>query len=152
MVIIAHRGLVNGPDINLENNPHQIEIALKQGFHCEIDVWFVEGLWWLGHDEPTYNINYDFLQRPNLWIHAKNLSALEKLIDNQSLNVFWHGTDAFTLTSCGYIWAYPGQLLTKKSIMVLPEWSDISLSNTQYVTCFGICTDYANQLRSLRHN
>ena len=34
MKFIAHRGLTEGPDVNLENRPEQIEKSLKDGFEC----------------------------------------------------------------------------------------------------------------------
>jgi hypothetical protein len=43
MKLIAHRGLFNGPDVNLENRPQQIETALSRGFDCEVDLWIVDG-------------------------------------------------------------------------------------------------------------
>ena len=54
MKLIAHRGLTNGPDVNLENRPQQIELALSKDYHCEVDVWFVDNTWFLGHDFPLY--------------------------------------------------------------------------------------------------
>ena len=39
MIYIAHRGLTNGPDAQLENNPFQIAKAVKEGYDCEVDLW-----------------------------------------------------------------------------------------------------------------
>ena len=39
MIYIAHRGLTNGPDKELENHPEQIKRAISQGFDCEVDLW-----------------------------------------------------------------------------------------------------------------
>ena len=38
-LLIAHRGLYNGPDPWLENKPEQITKALTLGFDAEVDVW-----------------------------------------------------------------------------------------------------------------
>jgi hypothetical protein len=76
-----------------------------------------------------------------LWIHAKNIEALYVLSADNKLNFFWHQEDYFTLTSHGYIWTYPGNLLTKNSISVLPEWQDPELKNLD-LNCYGICSDY----------
>ena len=54
MIYIAHRGLFNGPDKEKENSPAQINQALFKGYDVEVDVWFKDGKWFLGHDEPTY--------------------------------------------------------------------------------------------------
>ena len=56
--IIAHRGLLHGPDEKIENAPSQIQKALNMGFDVEIDVWVTDDLY-LGHDEPTYMIKKD---------------------------------------------------------------------------------------------
>ena len=60
MIYISHRGNVNGKIPNKENHPDYIKLALSNGYDVEIDVWYDNG-YWLGHDEPTYNITKDFL-------------------------------------------------------------------------------------------
>ena len=42
MKLIAHRGLFNGPNKELENNPDQIEKAWNLGFDCEIDLLIIK--------------------------------------------------------------------------------------------------------------
>ena len=140
-----------GPDFQLENRPWQIMYALGLGFHCEVDVWYVKSKWYLGHDGPSYEVPYEFLETPNLWIHAKNLGALYVLSANRSLNFFWHQNDDFTLTSQGDIWTYPGKPLTRDSIMVMPEWEDATLANTVGVKCLGICSDFVLPIKNLRN-
>lgn len=147
MKLIAHRGLVNGPDKNLENHPDQIKEALKQGYDCEIDVRYVNGAWLLGHDTPDYTIPYSFLEQQGLWIHAKNLDALYILGADLKLNFFWHQNDDYTLTSQGYIWTYPNKTLTPNSVSVMPEWDHSDLS-TYNPVCYGICSDYVNKINS----
>ena len=148
MRFIAHRGLINGPDVNLENRPAVIEDALRQGFDCEIDVWYKDQQFFLGHDFPDYQVSFDFLLQKGLWLHAKNLDALYVLGANSQMNYFWHQEDDFTLTSQGYIWTYPGKELTSNSIQVMPEWEDKSLKNINS-TCFGICSDYVERIKKL---
>jgi hypothetical protein len=146
MILIAHRGLITGPGKEFENKPAQIETALAMEFDCEVDVWFKDSEWWLGHDGPTYLIDFEFLEQPGLWIHAKNLSALY-VLSNTELNYFWHQEDDFTLTSRGYIWTYPGKQLSKNSIMVMPEWNDSTLENARSANCAGVCSDFIGSLR-----
>ena len=149
MILIAHRGLFDGPDADSENRPEQIIQALGKGYDCEIDAWFKDGNWFLGHDGPEYEIDFDFLTQPGLWIHAKNLSALYIMGADNRLNFFWHENDAYTLTSHGYIWSFPKQQLTKNSIMLMPEWEDPKLNNTRYADCAGICSDYVEKIKSI---
>jgi hypothetical protein len=141
MIYIAHRGLFAGPDKTLENTPAQIMTALERGYHVEIDLWAVEADLYLGHDEPQYAINASFINQPNLWIHAKNIEALDYLTQTTYF-YFWHQNDDFTLTSNNLIWTYPGKPLTPRSVMVLPENIDPTLNNTKNVNCYGICSDY----------
>ena len=60
-------------------------------------------------------------------------------LDNigSKFNYFWHQKDDVTLTSQGYIWAYPGKQPLKNSIAVLPEINKDDISK-----CSGICSDY----------
>jgi hypothetical protein len=150
MIYIAHRGLFGGPDVDLENRPEQIELALSKGYHAEIDVWFSDNRWYLGHDFPDYEIRYEFLEQPNLWIHAKNLDALRVLRLNDKLNYFWHQSDDYIVTSKGNIWTQPGRPLSKDNIMVMPESIDKTLSNTLDVNCLAICSDYVELIKQKR--
>lgn len=151
MKLIAHRGLTNGPDSNLENRPTTIQHALSQGFDCEVDFWVVEhsshNRYYLGHDSPTYEIDWEFVEQPGLWIHAKNLQALYLLGADSRLNFFWHENDAHTLTSQGYIWTYPEQSLTKHSIMLMPEWSDQTFDSVVSAECYGVCSDWVQGIQ-----
>jgi hypothetical protein len=147
-LLIAHRGLIDGPNSELENHPNHIKMQLDNKISCEIDVWYCNSSWWLGHDLPKYSIDINFLKQENLWIHAKNLDALYNL-RKLGVNYFWHQSDDYTLTSFGYIWAYPGKELTEMSIAVMPEYiSDEYWYKCIQSDCLGICTDYVNKLKS----
>ena len=136
--LISHRGNIIGPDVSLENNPSYILEALSLGFDCEIDVWQINNELLLGHDEPTYKTSIDFLSehKNSLWIHCKNFESLEYLNKNNELNYFWHQKDKFTITSKGYIWTYPGNVVGNKSVIV-----DNEKKASDY-QCFGVCSDY----------
>jgi hypothetical protein len=148
MKLIAHRGLIDGPDKNLENLPGQILLSLQAGYDCEIDIRYIDSKWMLGHDNPDYEIPFEFLEQAGLWIHAKNLEALYQL-EKTNLVYFWHENDQFTLTSNKFIWTYPGKELTDKSIMVCPEMIDPKLESTVSAKCFGICSDYLLKIQAL---
>ena len=75
---------------------------------CEIDVRYINGKWMLGHDNPDFEVPFEFLEQTGLWIHAKNLEALY-ILSKTNLVYFWHQEDDFTLTSNNYIWTYPGK-------------------------------------------
>ena len=145
MKLISHRGNLNGKISNEENSPKYILNALNEGFDVEIDVWYKDNNFFLGHDEPEFLIKAEFLENKKLWCHAKNLDALLNLSKINSI-YFWHQEDDYTLTSNGYIWTYPGKELTLNSICVLPE----KFNKREVNKCYGICSDfilrYKNQL------
>lgn len=148
MKLIAHRGLYDGPNKRLENQPSQIRTALDLGFDCEVDLWVFNDRLYLGHDGPQYDITNEFIAQPRLWIHAKNLEALHWLLDTD-LTYFWHENDKFTLTSNGYIWTYPEHDLTYRSIRLMPEWADPELTTVKTSVCYGVCSDYVAKIQQL---
>lgn len=142
MIIIAHRGNLNGPNPNLENRPDYILSALVEGYDAEIDVWCIENQWFLGHDAPQYHIPLYYLFNDHLWCHAKNLEAFERMLDMKNIHCFWHDKDDYTLTSKGYIWAYPNKQLYSNGILVTQGENIPDNFKAQ-----GICTDYPNKLK-----
>jgi hypothetical protein len=149
MKYIAHRGLFQGPDKEKENHPDQIRIALKKRYECEIDVWWKDNQWWLGHDEPQYQVAESFIGQQGLWLHCKNLDALYELnISPFKYTHFWHQNDDFTITSNQYIWTYPGKHLTNNSIAVMPECSAEYWEYVKNLDIIGVCTDYVEKFIS----
>lgn len=140
MLYIAHRGNLSGPNPSRENQPSYIQEALNEGYNVEFDLWLIKDTFYLGHDKPEYIINYEFLLNTNMWIHCKNLAALDELILEPDINCFYHNTDSFTLTSKVYIWTYPNikNKITQNSIAVLPE----HVKNWDISKAAGLCTDY----------
>lgn len=140
MILISHRGNLNGKILEKENHPDYIDAAIKEGFDVEIDVWFNDGVLYLGHDAIQYQISSDWLKQRigELWVHCKNIDAIEWFNQyGQNFNYFWHQEDKVTLTSKAYIWAYPGNQPIERSIAVMPELNDDKLTK-----CMGICSDY----------
>jgi hypothetical protein len=140
MILISHRGNLDGRLEEKENDPDYINEALKLGFNVEIDVWVESDKFYLGHDRPTYIIDESFLENEKLWCHAKNIESLEHMLKNKKIHCFWHQNDDFTITSNGFIWTYPNKKLTSKSICVLPEIQKEFIVNTKKF--YGICSDY----------
>ena len=136
MVLISHRGNIQGKSPGLENMPEYINDTLNKGYHVEIDVWYKNGFY-LGHDNPQYNVKPNFLAQDKIWCHAKNIEAIIEMSKYPKIHYFWHQEDDITLTSKGYIWAYPGKQPIKDSIAVMPE-----IYNDNLDKCIGICSDY----------
>jgi hypothetical protein len=153
MKLIAHRGNINGPDPSKENKPEYIEQAISQGYDVEIDIRYSpldKGLY-LGHDEPEYKVTWHWLSglRDRLWIHCKNIEALYEFnYGTSGFNYFWHQEDYFTLTSRNYIWTYPGQAYTPRSVIVMPEvYKNLDdFVDLRAYDCFGVCSDYVGYL------
>lgn len=137
MVLISHRGNIDGRIPNRENHPDYINEAIKDGYDVEVDVWFTSDGWYLGHDEPQYKVKTEYLFNQRLWMHCKNAVALEKLNKWNNVKYFWHTNDDYTLVSNGIVWIYPGKQALKNSIYCMPEWGH----NGDLSICYGICTD-----------
>ena len=153
-IIIAHRGLTNGPSKEDENKPKQIveNIISYPKVINEIDVWINDQIF-LGHNEPTYEVNLEFLQNysNNLILHIKfinnnSINALDNL--KQILNcchTFCHDDDEFTITSKHWVWSHPKNGLKENCIIVMPE-KFLNLESDKDLKLLRktkwVCTDY----------
>lgn len=143
MIFISHRGNLNGKNLLLENSLDYILNAINLGFDCEIDLWKIKEKLYLGHDEPQYLINDFFLDNKKLWIHCKNKDSLEFCLKN-NFHCFFHNSDEYTITSNGYIWAYPGKEFNSDiCVSVLPELNSFNNLNNY----FGICSDFIKKIK-----
>jgi len=136
-VLIAHRGNVAGPNPSQENRPDYVAEVLNAGYHAEVDVWFL-GRFMLGHDEPQYPVDLQWLRNNPLWLHCKNMPAL-MVLRRSGANCFWHAGDRFTLTSNGTIWGFepagPGSIVVDAQLTTLP------------INCLGVCSDYVQIIK-----
>ena len=149
MKLIAHRGNIDGPNIERENSPEYLAEALALGYDIEIDLWLMEGSLFLGHDMLEYEISERYLNtiRDSAWIHCKNLLALDFCRRSDYYNCFSHNEDDAVLTSKGFIWAYPGkEVASSKCIIVSPEreerYQDLRIPKSFY----GVCSDYVKDI------
>ena len=143
MIFISHRGNINGRNPNLENGQRYCQAAIDAGYNVEIDVHFYDGILGTGHDRPQYRVDDDFLLQEEVWCHAKDIMALRRLLELET-HCFFHQNDPVTLTSKGYMWTYPTQPLTEKSICVKPEVQLIALKHSA-----GICSDVIEKYTDL---
>ena len=144
MIYISHRGNLTGRIPNKENYPEYIDEAITAGFDVEVDIWLVDKILYLGHDEPQYEIDNEWLvdRVDKLWVHCKNVEALN-WIRNTILHYFWHENDTLTLTSKQYVWVYPGKQPIFESIAVMPE-----IHNDRVNKCAGICSDFVEDYKN----
>ena len=133
MLVISHRGNLEGPDSAIENHPNQIDRCISQySMNVEIDLRIINGHYWLGHDEPTHKTSIDFISQPNIWVHAKNKLVIPVLKKNKNVHWFWHENDKVALTSKGYVWCFPGHEVE----------CGIAVDAGQTIkNCLGICSD-----------
>ena len=155
MLIISHRGNLNGPASCKENRSTSIDMAIKYGYDVEIDLFYKENELYLGHDEPLEKVSSEWLNNRgvHLWIHCKNFSCLETLNKHHtSLNFFWHCNDSYTITKKGTIWCLAGEDLIYNSIAVLPERKigvNYQEFNPENILIQGICTDHPHEFAKI---
>ena len=90
-------------------------------------------------DKPGEAVSVQWLGVRLVWCHAKEFNTFEALVAC-GINCFWHESDKYTLTSQGWIWAYPGQPGGRYSIAVHPE----KLSDEEVKKFAGVCSDYVD--------
>lgn len=149
MIYISHRGNLTGKKPELENNPDYICSAIEQGFDVEVDLREKDGKFYLGHEKPQYEIDFKFFEEcgKNLWVHCKDSKSLGYAID-QGTNCFFHKADDYTLTSKGYVWAFPGfAKANSKTIAVLPELFR-TVEEIRELDFYGFCSDVIMHIRS----
>lgn len=157
MIIISHRGNLQGINPSRENSPDYIDEAIAAGFDVEVDVRFEKNTFYLGHDKPQYQVSMLWLvqRKEKLWIHCKDLKSLDTLSSSPvDFHYFWHDIDRYTLTSKGIGWVLVGQFPFKKSIIVLPEsinyYDKYEEKYDRIMNTMGVCTDkplfYRNEL------
>ena len=149
MILISHRGNLSGPNPERENRPDYLLSAIQAGFDVEIDVWFIDDKFYLGHDDPRHEVDSEFLKDNNFWCHAKNINALYEMLKFEEIHCFWHQNDDAALTSRGYIWTYPGKELTSHSIVVMPEKYLEKWWRYKFMETAGICSDFIERYPEL---
>jgi hypothetical protein len=147
MILISHRGNLNGLSADKENSPQYIDCAISQGFDVEIDLRTDNSKLFLGHDYPQYEISIEWLQdrRDNLWIHTKDSESLFKLCDTD-LRYFFHEKESHTIiANSNLIWSHDLSEASDRSIIPLLGMED--LLNKEYVSVHGICSDFIALLK-----
>ena len=152
MLLIAHRGNINGPNPLRENHPDYILSTIEKGYNVEVDLWYLENTWVLGHDEPEYEVSDNMLGtfkfRFACWYHTKNLEALDKLCSGErykNWQYFWHENDEHTLTSNNKIWTFPEKRVTINSIIVCHTKEETKRMSKKDI--YGICSDYVGDIK-----
>ena len=142
MRLISNRGNIEGPNSENENQYAHIVYALNAGFDCKIDVRVHNNKLYVGHEEPIFEINFEWLENNynKLWLQCMDTSVIEKFYEldqrGDFLHYFWHQSDMLSITNKGYILSYSGEHLINRCIAMFPEIHDQDISK-----CYGICSD-----------
>lgn len=146
MKIISHRGNIRGPVSDKENRPSYIDCAIGNGYDVEIDVRSIDGELWLGHDEPQYKIDHNWLDKRKqyLWIHCKNV---ESAVECSAYHSFCHINDSFTYTTTGKIWLHDLSMKIDNNV-IIPLIEETCINNISfYSDVFAVCTDYPSYIK-----
>ena len=146
MKLISHRGNYNGIYPDRENKPSYIDTALSMGYDVEVDIRYINGDFYLGHDNPDTKVSENWIikRSEKLWFHCKDLYSAQKFIKMScGIKYFCHTNDDFVLTSTKNIWVHNLDLnLDENCIIPLLDEETIMNYNDQPV--YAICTDFIN--------
>lgn len=162
MILISHRGNINGPNPEKENTKEYIQSALDMGYHVEIDVFSKNGQLFLGHDAPEHEVELEWLleRREKLWVHAKNSAALfeltfDHLNPRRQLTVFFHeqeryaliynARNAYGVVVHGVIWSRDITDINSKCVIPLLSKKMTGLMPKKKI--WGVCSDYVELLK-----
>lgn len=96
--IISHRGNIDGPNKSLENTQEYIKEAAKK-YRVEIDVWYQDNKFFLGHDSPGEEVDKLFLMSDAFLVHCKNFEAFVELRKFSMTEAFFQHEDDVALTT-----------------------------------------------------
>lgn len=145
---IAHRGLRNGPNADIENTIPLLEKNIRSCITSEVDVWYRDNKYWLGHDAPACEITLDWLvtHRDYLLIHAKDLVTFHTLTRYKDehgilLHIFYHTDEDVVLTTQDICIVYPGKEVLKGWMSMMPERAN----HVSTLRSVAICSDYSSK-------
>lgn len=119
LILIAHRGNIDGRVEDKENTPAHIEAALKAGYNVSCDIGLLHDSFVLPTSRGYHRLPYALLSNPRMWFRAADPITLDALCAANA-----HAVPAsvdVTLTSVHYLWCMPGAVLTPRSIACFPE-------------------------------
>jgi hypothetical protein len=99
LVLVSHRGNLDGPNPSRENSLDYIDEAIKAGFKVEVDLRRVNEQFFFGHDYPQHPVDatWIFDREDSLLLHLKDFEALKHA--QPSWHTFCHANDPYTITS-----------------------------------------------------
>lgn len=159
MLIISHRGNVNGPVSQCERD--HVENALLSGFDVEVDVR--SNMWrlYVGHDEALYELPREWVRTDiasRLWFHAKDRRCHDALA-LVGHRVFMHEDEPYgSVVPDGLAWIHPrsNNIEIPPKIVAYSVLLDIEghprvdrskLSTLPYAVCTDWCYEWVEWLK-----
>lgn len=143
MMLISHRGNISGRIEDRENTTDYIIEAIILGYDVEIDLWVINNNLYLGHDDPMYKIDQDFIDsyKKNLWIHCKNQFALSYMLKyKKDYRFFFHENEKYIMTSLGDLIVHAQtNRFPENSVYMIPEV--LNIDEKYLKNCKGVCSD-----------
>ena len=150
---VCHRGNLESKFVPDENRPDILDRRIRDGFGVELDVWCSEDQYWLGHDEPQYEVSFDWLMKDGAkkYIHCKDGPTFEHLLlqcgrEGYNPHLFYHTKEDYALTTRGHVIVHPGVHLLDCSINMMPEMG-AEKPWGEYYRAFAVCSDTIRNLR-----
>ena len=150
MIVISHRGILEG-ELDVENSPDAIEYAIKLGFYVEVDLRFIDNKLFLGHDQPQYEITYEFLEKNwnKLLVHCKNIQALIYMNNFYPFSFYFSNqSDNFTITSTNKVLTNSLDIFDINTLYLSPELYGHKFTKLSPYICnnlLGVITDFPLQ-------
>lgn len=173
MNYISHRGNISGRNPKKENHPDYIKAAINEGYEVEVDIWYNNNQYCLGHNKPLYPIKKEFLRKYSCstLLHCKDIKTYKTFYNNSIGNSFFFSDkDAITvllenfcdIRGSSLIQCFTSSVLLDYSICMMPEESGWYF-NRQYSSpsnekraikkalsvCAAVCTDNINYYKGL---
>ena len=144
---LCHRGNYETKFVPDENRPDIVDRRIRDGYGVELDLWFRDERYWLGHDEPQYQISFEWLlyNLSKKYIHCKDGPTFEHMLlrcgrEGYSPNLFYHTNEDYALTTRGDVICHPGKALLEGSINMMPEMGSAK-PKEEREKAFAVCSD-----------
>lgn len=150
---LCHRGNLESKFVPDENRPDLLDRRISEAYGVELDLWCSDDKYWLGHDEPQYEVSFDWLMKDlsKKYIHCKDGETFEHMLlrcgrEGYRPHLFYHTKEDYALTTRGHVIVHPGIYLLDGSINMMPELGP-EKKTAEYHKAFAVCSDTIRNLR-----